>query len=66
MGIPIYAAINPDADQFPSRKTWKPVTKVMVVAPMNPYHAVYGWKGDLQGTVSRLTPWASLPAWKRT
>lgn len=65
IGIPIYAATNPDADQLPLRKTWKPVTRVMGLAPMKPYHAVNGWKADLQGAVSRLTPWAFIPAWKR-
>ena len=46
IGIPTYAATNPDADQFPFEKTGNPAMSVMVLAPTKPYHAVYGWKDD--------------------
>lgn len=65
IGMPMYDAMKFDVFQFPSRNTSKPATRVMMAAPMNPYHAVNGWNGDFQGSVSLSTPWALSAAWKR-
>ena len=65
IGMPTYEAKKFDVDQLPLRKTGKPATRVMMVDPTKPTHAVYGWKGDFQGIVSRLTPCAFIAAWKR-
>jgi hypothetical protein len=37
----------------------------MTLAPMNPYHAAYGWNADFHGSESREMPWAFSAAWKR-
>lgn len=39
IGMPMYAAIKSEVDQFPWRKTGNPVTKVMMTEPMKPTHA---------------------------
>lgn len=55
MGMPMYDAMKSAVLQLPLRNTGNPATRVMIVAPMNPYQAVKGWKGLFQGNVSRLT-----------
>lgn len=60
IGMPTYEAKKSEVDQLPLRNTGKPATRVMIVEPMKPTHAVYGWKGDCQGKVSRLTPCAFM------
>jgi hypothetical protein len=57
-GIPMYEATKSAVFQFPFKKTGKPAINVMIVAPINPYQAVNGWKGPFHGRVSRLTPCA--------
>lgn len=54
----MYEAKNVDVSQFPFKKTGNPATSTIIVEPMNPTHAAYGWKGAFQGRVSRLMPWA--------
>jgi type II secretory pathway component PulF len=39
MGMPMYEAMKLLADQFPFRKTEKPVTSVMMDEPAKPNHA---------------------------
>jgi hypothetical protein len=65
MGMPTYDAIKSAVLQLPFRNTGNPQTRVMMVAPMNPYHAVNGWNGLFHGKVSRLTFWAFMAAWNR-
>lgn len=61
-GIPIYDATKSDAFQLPLRNTGKPATSVMMVDPMKPTHAAYGWNGPFQGKESRGTPCAFIAA----
>ena len=61
----MYDAIKLDVFQLPFKKTGKPATRVIMVAPMKPTQAAYGWKGPFQGSESRDTPCAFIAAWKR-
>ena len=61
-GIPIYEAMKSPVFQFPFKNTGNPVIKVMIVDPMNPYHAVKGWNGLFQGKLARLCPCAFMAA----
>lgn len=40
IGMPTYEAKKSEVDQFPLRKTGNPATRVIMVDPMNPTHAV--------------------------
>ena len=62
IGMPMYDAMKLAVLQLPSRKTGKPVMKVMMVAPMKPYQAVKGWNGLFHGNDSRLIPCAFIAA----
>lgn len=65
IGMPMYEATKSDVLQLPLRKTGKPAISVMMVDPMKPTHAAYGWRGAFQGSVSLETPCAFIAAWKR-
>lgn len=65
MGMPMYEATKFDVLQLPLRKTGKPAIRVMMVDPMKPTHAAYGWNGAFQGSVSREMPCDFIAAWKR-
>lgn len=62
IGIPTYEATKSDELQLPLRKTGKPAISVMIVEPIKPTHAAYGWKGAFHGRLSRETPCAFIAA----
>lgn len=52
-----YENRNDGTSQYPFKNTVYPPTNVMMNVVMRPYHAAYGWRIPLYGSVSRSKPW---------